>query len=187
MALYSLLKSDNDDNSYLWICEVYDSYFIYKNEIYDDDNYEYKYYKQGYSRNGDEIELSGDNIEVFSTFVTESEKAALDTMRSQYDELKAFKDEYDAKLLKDQKNEVFARKEYAVIAHTDEFKTLVSDMDQYSVDEIEVKCDLLFAAYVKAIGEFSSVNQNGEKSTVMHFSVKSVDEANKRPYGNLFN
>ena len=185
MALYGLLKSDNDDNSYLWICEVYDSYFIYQKEIYYDADYEYKYYKQGYSRNGDEIELSGDEIEVFSTFVTESEKAALETMRSQYDELKAFKDECDAKLLKDQKNEVFAREEYAAIADTDEFKTLVSDMDKYSVEEIEVKCDLLFAAHVKAIGEFSA-KQNGEKPMAMRFSVKSVDEANKKPYGNLF-
>ena len=36
MALYGLLESTWDENSYTWVCEVYDNYFIYQKETYGD-------------------------------------------------------------------------------------------------------------------------------------------------------
>ena len=79
-----------------------------------------------------------------------------------------------------------SREEYAEISETDEFKALMSDMDKYSVDELEVKCDLLFAAHVKAQHKNFAAENNGKKPTSMIFSVSTVDETNKKPYGDLF-
>ena len=182
MALYGLLESTWDENSYAWVCEVYDNYFIYQKETYGDEGYDYKYYKQSYSKNEDNVELSGDPVEVFSTFVTESEKTALDMIRSQYDELKAFKEQYDAAQSKAEKESVLNSTEYAEIKDSEEFKALVADMDKYSVDELKVKADLIFAAAMKK--KFNFEVKPEKKSVGINFNAKPNK---KSAYGNLFN
>lgn len=181
MALYGLLESTWDENSYTWLCEVYDSYFIYQKETYSDEGYDYKYYKQSYSKADDNIALSGDPVEVFSTFVTESEKTALDMIRSQYDELKAFKEQYDAAQSKAEKESVLNSTEYAEIKDSEEFKALVADMDKYSVDELKVKADLIFAAAMKKKFNFEAKDE--KKSVGINFNAKA---GKKSAYGNLF-
>ena len=182
MALYGLLESTWDENSYAWVCEVYDTYFIYQKETYGDDGYEYKYYKQGYSKNEDNVELSGDPVEVFSTFVTESEKTALDMIRSQYDELKAFKDQYDAAQIKAQKDEILESAEYAEIKDSEEFKALVADAEKYSVDELKVKADLIFAAAMKKKFNFEAKPE--KKSVGINFNAEP--DKKKQAYSGLF-
>ena len=182
MALYGLLESTWDENSYAWVCEVYDAYFIYEKETYGEDGYEYKYYKQGYSKNEDNVELSGDPVEVFSTFVTESEKTALDMIRSQYEELKAFKENVEKQELKVQKDAILESAEYAEIKDSEEFKALVADAEKYSVDELKVKADLIFAAAMKKKFNFEAKPE--KKSVGINFNAKPNK---KSAYGNLFN
>lgn len=182
MALYGLLESTLDENSYVWVCEVYDNYFIYQKETYSEDVYDYKYYKQGYSRADDNIALSGDPVEVFSTFVTESEKTALDMIRSQYEELKAFKEQYDAAQLKAQKDAILEGAEYAEVKDSEEFKALVSDTEKYSVDELKVKADLIFAAAMKKKFNFEAKPE--KKSVGINFNAKPNKK--KQAYAGLF-
>ena len=182
MALYSLLESSWDDNSYSWICEVYDNYFVYQKETYSDSGYESKYYKQSYSKSADNVELTGDAVEVFSTFVTESEKTALDMIRSQYDELKAFKDNYEAEQQKVQKDAIFDNEVYDDIRESDEFKALIKDAAKYSVDEIQNKCDLLFAANVKKM-QFAAKDK---KPHSLGFNFNKKEYKKTSAYGNLF-
>ena len=182
MALYGLLESTWDENSYAWVCEVYDAYFIYEKETYGEDGYEYKYYKQGYSKNEDNVELSGDPVEVFSTFVTESEKTALDMIRSQYEELKAFKEQYDAAQTKAQKDEILESAEYAEVKDSEEFKALVADAEKYSVDELKVKADLIFAAAMKKKFNFEAKPE--KKSVGINFNAKPSKK--KTAYAGLF-
>ncbi len=182
MALYGLLESTWDENSYAWVCEVYDNYFIYQKETYGDEGYDYKYYKQSYSKADDNIALSGDPVEVFSTFVTESEKTALDMIRSQYEELKAFKDQYDAAQTKAQKDEILESAEYAEIKDSEEFKALVADAEKYSVDELKVKADLIFAAAMKK--KFNFEAEPKKKSVGINFNAKPNKK--KQAYAGLF-
>lgn len=182
MALYSLLESSWDDNSYSWICEVYDNYFVYQKETYSDSGYESKYYKQSYSKSADNVELTGDAVEVFSTFVTESEKTALDMIRSQYDELKAFKDNYETEQQKIQKDAIFDNEVYDDIRESDEFKALIKDAAKYSIDEIQNKCDLLFAANVKKM-QFATKDK---KPHSLGFNFNKKEDKKTSAYGNLF-
>ena len=182
MALYSLLESSWDDNSYSWICEVYDNYFVYQKETYSDSGYESKYYKQSYSKSADNVELTGDAVEVFSTFVTESEKTALDMIRSQYDELKAFKDNYEAEQQKAKKDAIFDNEVYDDIRESDEFKALIKDAAKYSIDEIQNKCDLLFAANVKKM-QFAIKDK---KPHSLGFNFNKKEDKKTSAYGNLF-
>ena len=182
MALYSLINANIDCDSYAWICEVYDDHFIYQKETYSDNGYDSKYYKQNYSKTDEDVSLSGDPVEVFTEFVTESEKMALDMIRSQYEELKAFKDQYDAEQLKAQREEILESAEYAEIKDTDEFKALVAESDKYSVDELKVKADLLFADAMKK--KFNFAAQPEKKHSVgINFNAKP---SKKSTYGNLF-
>ena len=182
MALYRLLESTWDENSYAWVCEVYDNYFIYQKETYGDEGYDYKYYKQSYSKNEDDVELSGDPVEVFSTFVTESEKTALDMIRSQYEELKAFKENVEKQELKVQKDAILESAEYAEIKDSEEFKALVADAEKYSVDELKVKADLIFAAAMKKKFNFEAKPE--KKSVGINFNAEP--DKKKTAYAGLF-
>lgn len=186
-ALYNLISQyDEADNDWYSIRNVYDNYFYMQGWING------KIYKQNYSINEANVSLEGERQEMFEIIVSESEKIAIDQMRNnysvleaQYNELKAFKDEYDAAKIKSQKDEIFGKEEYECLKETDGFKQLVEDADKYSVEEISVKADLLFAAYIKSTGEFSMKKQE-VKPIAMTFGVTTVDESNKKPYGNLF-
>ena len=180
-ALYNLIGIyEEEDNEWYGIYAVYDSYFVMQGWCNG------KFFKQNYSVDGENVSLSGDRQEVFMMLLTESEKLEIEDMRKNYSSLKEFKDNYDIAQLNAQKNEVFAREEYAEIADSDEFKALVSDMAKYSVEELEVQCDLLFAAHEKAKQKTFAAKSQDKKPTAMRFSVATVDETNKKPYGNLF-
>lgn len=180
-ALYNLISVyDEADNEWYGIYAVYDSYFVMQGWCNG------KFYKQGYTVEDENVSLSGDRQEVFMMLLTESEKLEIEDMRSNYSALKEFKDNYDASQLKAQKDSVFAREEYAEIAETDAFKALIADMDKYSVEDIEVKCDLLFAAHEKVKHKTFTAENAENKPNCMRFNVSTVDETNKKPYGDLF-
>lgn len=187
-ALYTLLEVyEQEDNEWYWVTNVFDNYFIFENW---DGN---KLYKQSYAVDGDNVSLSGDRQEVFKMILTESEKLAIEKMRedyavleTEYNELKTFKDNYDAAQVKAQKDAIFARDEYSVLAEDEAFKTLMADAAKFSVEEVESKVKSIFADFVIKTGEFSA-KKDDKKQGAMHFSTKSVDEANKKPYGSLFN
>lgn len=181
MALYNLLAENMDDYTYSWICETYDDHFIYQKESYAN-GYEAHYFKQDYSKDGDNIAFSGDPVEVFTEFVTESEKTALDMIRSQYEELKAFKENVEKQELKVQKDAILESAEYAEIKDSEEFKTLVADAEKYSVDELKVKADLIFAAAMKK--KFNFEAEPKKKSVGINFNTKSNKK--KQAYSGLF-
>jgi hypothetical protein len=60
-------------------------------------------------------------------------------------------------------------------------------MDKYSVEELEVKCDLLFAAHEKKSKHKNfAADGKDKKSTCMKLNVNTTDTVNKKPYGDLF-
>jgi hypothetical protein len=180
-ALYNLLSADSDDKFYyVWILEVFDNKFIYE------DYEENKFYRQGYTKDGDTVALDGDKVEVFNEWLSKEEKDALDTLKTDYAVLKAFKDNYDATELHAQREAILNANEYSVLADNDEFKALASNMDNYSIDDLKIKADLIFASHVKTLGEFSAKKDETKtiKSIGFNFNKK---ESKKGPYGNLFN
>lgn len=181
MALYNLLSENMDEYSYAWICETYEDHFVYQKESYAN-GYEAHYFKQNYSKDGDNIAFSGDPVEVFTEFVTESEKTALDMIRSQYEELKAFKENIEKQELKVQKDAILESAEYAEIKDSEEFKALAADAEKYSVDELKVKADLIFAAAMKK--KFNFEAKPKKNSVGINFNAKS--DKKKTAYAGLF-
>lgn len=177
-ALYNLIAAKSeDDYYYTWIAEVYDSKFIYQ------DCRENQFYRQKYTKDGDNIALDGDPVEVFSEWLSKDEKDALDALKSDYAALKDFKESHDAEQTKAEKMAVLDSAEYAEIKETDEFKALVSEMDKYSVEEIKVKADLLFAASMKKKFNFE---EKPEKKNSVGINFNAKPNKKKQAYAGLF-
>lgn len=183
-ALYNLLgEYEENDNEWYGIYSVYDDYFVMQGWCSG------KFYKQGYSIDGDNVSLDGERTELFQMLLTESEKIAVDKLRdnyaeleAKYNELKTFKDNYDTAEIMAKKDEIFANEIYDGIRESDEFKTLVNDAEKYSVEEIQDKCDLLFAANEKKI-KFAAKDK---KSHSISFNFNKKEDKKTSAYGNLF-
>lgn len=186
-ALNSLIcVYDEEDNDWYWVTNVYNDYFIFENWSSD------KLYKQSYTVDGDNVALSGDRQEMFKMILSESEKLAIEKMRedyaaleAEYNELKSFKEKYEADELKAKKDEIFGREEYSVLAEDEAFKTLISDAEKYSVEEIETKADVIFAKFVKTSGEYSAKNESKKVNTI-GFNFNAKPSKKKQAYGGLF-
>ena len=184
-ALYNLISEyDEMDNDWYSIYAVYDDYFVMQGW------YNNKFYKQSYSIDGENVSLEGERTELFQMLLTESEKIAVDKLRgdyaeleAKYNELKTFKDNYDAAETKAKKDEIFANEAYDEIRESDEFKALVTDAENYSIDELQVKCDLLFAANVKK-AKFSAEPEKKHNSLGINLNAKPNKKA--QAYGGLF-
>ena len=93
-ALYNLIAEyEESDNEWYGIYAVYDDYFVMQGWCNG------KFYKQGYSIDGENVSLDGERTELFQMLLTESEKLAVDKLRGdyaeleeKYNELKTFKD-----------------------------------------------------------------------------------------------
>lgn len=180
-ALYSLLGATSEDGFYyVWILEVYDDKFIYCDAMED------RYYRQDYSRDGENVSLGENKVEVFNEWLSKAEKDALDALKADYVALKEFKSNYDESVVKAQKTEILDKAEYECLADNAEFAQLRTDMDKYSVEEISTKADLLFAAHMKSAMEFSAQDDGKKKPQVLGFSVGEKKEKKKKAYGNLF-
>lgn len=176
-ALYSLLRAEND--CWSWIADVYDSYFIYQFDV------DGKYYKRGYSVNGEDVSIDENKVEVFTEWLTQDEKDAIAKLKSDYAALKEFKDKYDADEIKSQKDAIFDREEYAVLNDDEAFTELKKNADKYSVAEIEEKAKVVFADYVMQKGQFA-LEHKDEKKSIKKVGVNFSKPTKKNPYGSLF-
>ena len=166
---------------------IYDSYFIFE-----DWGRNSKIYKQAYSVDGESVSYDGDRQEVFEMILTESEKLAIEKMRedyaaleSKYNELKEFKEQYEAAELKAKKDAIFAKEEYSILSEDEAFKNVVKEADKFSVEEIEAKVKAIFADHVINTGTFSanSDTRNTVKTVGFNFNANPKKSG---PYGNLF-
>lgn len=170
---------DSDYAHYYWVCSVYDNYVVYQDEE------ENKFYKESYTRDDSAITLGGDAVEVYTEWLTAEEKGALELMRSTYDELKQFKDDAETAELHAQKEAVLNSDDYSVLTDSEEFAQLVENMDQYSVEELQNKADVLFAKHIKTVGQYA--RKTSDNVNVIKFNVNNkAKTVSDSPYPGLF-
>lgn len=177
-ALYSLLDAMSEDGyCTAWIAEVYDDKFIYE------DYREHKCYRQKYSKDGDNIELTGDPVEVFSEWLSREEKDALDALKAEYAALKSFKEQYDAAEVKAEKDAILSKKSYAKLAGIEAFENLKANAEKFSVDEVVSQVKIIYADFMEQ-NERAAAEETDTAVMQYNFNKK---EQKKSPYGNLFN
>lgn len=182
-ALYNLLSSYEDaDNEWYYITGVYDSYFVY--ESWDGG----KIYGQKYAKDNDNVALDGERYSLHKTYLTDSEYAEIESMRSSYAELKAFKENVEKNELHSKKESLLADEKYSVLSDNEEFTELKKNMDNYSLDDLETKAKVIFADYVSSVGNFSLNSSNKNKSHSMQLFGDPNTRRNSRSgrYGDIF-
>ena len=189
-ALNALCSIYRNDSEWCYVSQVYDEYFIMQD--WDSD----KYYKQSYTRDEDNIALAGERTELFAMLLTESEKISIEEMRSNYAELKAFKEEIELNELREKKKEILDSEKYEILAQKDEegkfvnkdYEKLVSKMDNYSLADLETEIKVLHSDYVSEHGNFALSNNKEEKPVTSKKQFVNVNKKASKPsrYGKLF-
>lgn len=187
-ALNNLCSVYRNDSEWCYVSQVYENYFIM--EDWDSD----KYYKQSYEKDGDNISLSGERIEMFAMLLTESEKLAIEDMRSNYAVLKEFKETVEKNELHAQKEAIINADNYSVLTEKDsegnyvnaDFAELVKTMDNYSVEDFETKVKVMHSDYMSAHANFSSADTKKNTNSVKILTNMNKKSKPKKNYGNLF-
>lgn len=182
-ALYNLLSSYEDvDNEWYYITGVYDSYFVY--ESWDGG----KIYGQKYTKDNDNVALDGERYSLHKTYLTDSEYAEIESMRSNYAELKEFKENVEKNELHSKKENLLTDEKYSVLAENEAFTELKKNMDNYSLEDLETKAKVIFADYVASVGNFSLNTPNVSKTGSMQLFGNLNSRRNSRSgrYGDIF-
>lgn len=178
--IYNVLYSEDEaNNSYTYIYSVYDDCFVYGREYSDGT---FKTCKRKYSVSDNGVVLDTMAVEVVNQWLTKEECDAIESMRNEYNELKAYKETIDSEKLMAEKNAVLESNDYEVVAETEEFKSLVADVANFSVDEIKVKADVILAKFAKA--QFAAEKTTGTTSIGININTSNTNEY--KPYGGLF-
>lgn len=149
-GLYALLESyEIAENDWYYICSVYDDHFVYQSM------FNGNYFGQKYTKDGDTVAFDGERYELFNMFLTASEKAQLESMRSNYSSIEAELNNYKEAEAYAQREAVFNDEAYADFVETESFKKIKENINTYSVDELRTACDLAFAKEVKNKGTFA--------------------------------
>lgn len=186
MSLYNLVNQmyGEADNAYYGVTVYEDNTLIMS------DYWNGKYYRQSFSRDGDNFSLVGDRVAVHSVWVTDEEDASLNDMRSNYssvvEELNTYK---SAEVFAD-KMTVFDDEAYSEYLDTDEFKALMSEdsVSKYSKEELSEKADATLGKLVKKNKTFSFAGETPQKKHVSRvaFNAEKETEDTYKPYGDLF-
>ena len=189
-GLYNLIVSYEEmDNEWYYIRSVYDNKFVFQG------CFSGKIYGQAYTKDGDMVALDGERYELFEELLTASEKAELESMRSNYALLAQFKQDTENAQLKAQREAILYDEKYSVIAEKDEnnaykneaYAKLVSEMDNYSLADLEKELKSVFADYITNGGQFAYTGEREVKTVVSKKLFATSTGKKTSRYGNLFN
>ena len=174
-GLYALLEPfEETDNEWYLISDVYDDHFVYEG-FFNSENI----YDQKYIREGDNIAFEGDRIHMNRELLTDNELAELNAMRSNYAEIQNKLQKYEDE---PKKQEVLTSESYSKIAENDEFKTLVENHFDLSVEELTGKCDQILLNAAKA----GTINFEAKPQKPNYMALPTGKDAKVGRYGSLF-
>ena len=143
-------------------------------------------FKQSYKDRKGVFSLVGERIPVRSIWVTSDEEAELDKIRSNYSSIESELNSYKSKELHSAREEVLNSECYSVMSEYDDFNNLKEHMDDYSVEELTEKADLVYAQYMKSTFSTFAENQPKKKTSVVFMASSDNTNEEKLPYGGLF-
>lgn len=180
-AVTTLVNDTYSESDNTWyFCDVYedDGKYCVMHDFWGD-----RHYRQEYSVKKDVYSLKGDRVQVFAQYLTQDEINKLDQIKSNYSSIESELSSYKEKELHSSREAVLASEDYSVMKDFEEFNDLKNHMDEYSVEDLTNKADLLYAKFMKST--FAAKEQPKKHSMV--FMTSGSDSSNERlPYGGLF-
>ena len=182
-ALYNLLMPyEEADNTYYYISEVFDDYFVYESWCNGG-----TIYGQGYVKDEENVSFEGERYELFRELLTASEKTELEAMRSNYAAISEKLKVYEDAEIESKKVELLNSEDYASVRDSETFAELVKDHANISYEELQSKCDQIILDAVKS-GKYSAVNSvdDATKTSKKQFTNPTVKKSKPSRYGKLF-
>ena len=194
-GICQLIWAEDSDYEWSWVMEVYDTYFEYETENWEND-YEVHYYRRNYTKNADDtISIDIAKVELFKEMLTKEEKDALEEIRANYSVIKTELDTLKAELNKAEQvelsntfdkvvNEFDLVEEDKKIVYGLKDKFLLKELTK---DTVEEKCFLLDA---KRNYQPKKVEKKEKDSSTITFAVTSKLnsenlETENSPYGDI--
>lgn len=181
-ALYTLIGQFEElDNDYYMINTVYDDKFVMQGWFTGN------LWGCKYSKDGDNVALDGERYRLYAEYVTETEKAELDSMRSNYSSIQDKLQKYETAENAAKVKELLESKDYAGIADTEEFAEIAKNSADAKFEDVKQKCDELLLTYAKA-GKlsFAAAGSEPPKKTTPKTPLPSKTSRRKGRYGSLF-
>lgn len=144
------------------------------------------HYRQSYKVKNDVFSLVGDRIPVFCSWLTSDEKKELENLKSNYSVIESELNDYKEKELHAKREAVFATEDYSVLADDEDFKALKEAMDDYTVEELSEKADLIYAKFMKSNYSKFSAKPEARHGSVFMNSGNDADDKKRKPYGGIF-
>ena len=153
-----------------------------------------KAFRQKFDREEDNFSLVGDRVAVTQVWVTEEEEKALNDMKANYASLVQFKADTENAELHAQREAILYDAKYSVLAEKDEnneykneaYAKLVSEMDNYSLTDLEKELKSVFADHITNGGQFAYAGETEKPTVTKKLFANSTSKKSSR-YGNLFN
>ena len=169
-GLYNLLGQYEDlDNDWYDVRAVYDDSFVFQGWFTG------KIFGQKYTKDGNTVALDGERYELFEELLTATEKAELESMRSNYSSIQTELNTYKAAEAHADKMTVFDDESYAQFLETPEFKELIESVDKYSKEELEDKANIAFSKLVKKNKTFALEIPTEEKPKATMFAFGRIE------------
>jgi len=183
--IYALSTLVND--AYSEADNTYYNVIVYDKELVMVDIWAGSAYRQSYGERAGVFSLKGDRIPVHAIYVTDTEEAEIENMRSKYSTMSDELAKYQQAEEDSRKEAIINSEDWNDISGSAEFAEIKAKASEYSADEIQAKCDALLLSYAKSNSKKTHVAKDTNQHKFSLFRVpegKSAD-SNKR-YGNLF-
>lgn len=183
--IYALGTLVND--TYSESDNAYYSVLVYDKELVMVDVWAGSAYRQAYSERAGVFSLKGDRVPVHAIYVTDTEEAEIENIRSKYSAVSEELAKYQKAAEDSRKEAIINSDEWELISDSAEFAQIKENAAEFSADEIQAKCDALLLSYIKNNSKKEHVSKDTNQHKFSFFRVpegKSA-ETSKR-YGNIF-
>lgn len=152
-------------------------------------------YRQSYKVRKGVYSLTGDRVAVRAVYLTADEEAEVDKMKTNYSLYEKELNEYHNAEAKVEKQTIITKPEFSLLAgNSEDYDNLVNEINDdklhlnYTIEDVQQKCDAYLLAYVKAGNQINFENKNTTETTKTNM-FRLPTQNTKKPksrYGNLF-
>ena len=182
--IYALATLVND--AYSESDNAYYNVLVYDKELVMVDMWAGNAYRQSYSERAGVFSLKGDRVPVHAIYVTDTEEAEIDNMRSKYSAMSEELAKYQKAEEDSRKEEIINSKDWNAISNSAEFAEIKEHISEYSADEIQNKCDALLLSFAKNNSKEVHVAKDTNQHRFSLFRIPEGKTAENKRYGNLF-
>ena len=182
--IYALATLVND--TYSEADNAYYNVLVYDKELVMVDCWAGSAYRQSYGERAGVFSLKGDRVPVHAIYVTDTEEAEIENIRSKYSTMSDELAKYQKAEEDSRKEAIINSEDWEVISDSAEFAQIKEHISEYSADEIQNKCDALLLSFAKINSKKTHVAKDTNQHKFSLFRIPEGKSAEYKRYGNIF-